>query len=433
MKNHAFILALVIPSLALAQSVMDPNLRVQTYLSGLSSPTGAVFLGNTQDALITQKNDGRVLLMRNRQIVGTVLDLPVANDSERGLLGITNSPTFETDKLVYLYHTVASADGGTAIVNRVSRYVWNGTNLVFNRNVLELPGGPGPNHDGGKMVFDSKGKLMVVIGDLNRNEQTSNFQNSAALNGVGAVLRVQPSGGAVSTNPYASGARTVVDDIYAHGIRNSFGLAIDPVTGSLWDTENGPNRMDEINQISPGFNSGWEDIMGPTSRGGSTAGLSSLGPRSFYSEPEFSWADPVAPTDLHFFNSPRLGSSYRNDLFVGDVNTGSLYHFDLNAKRNALVLGGALADGVADNLGDPLAEQGSILFGSGFGVVTDLFNGPGGLYVLSLSQGRMYRISEDPAAAMSLQAGELGVTVVPEPVQQTAVLVAIGLLLTRRT
>lgn len=431
MRYIHILVVTLLPALAVAQSVVDPNLRVQTYISGLSAPTGAVFLGNTQDALITQKNDGKVLLMRNRQIVGTVLDLPVANNSERGLLGIAISPTFETDKLVYLYHTVASADGGAALANRVSRYVWNGTNLVFNRNVLELPGGPGPAHDGGKMVFDNKGKLMVVVGDLNRNELTSNFQTSGVLNRVGAVLRVQPSGGVVSTNPFAGGARTAVDDIYAYGIRNSFGLAIDPVTGSLWDTENGPNRMDEINQISPGFNSGWEDVMGPSSRGGTTNNLASLGPRAFYSEPEFSWADPVAPTDLHFFNSPRLGAEYRNDLFVGDVNTGSLYHFDLNAQRNALVLAGDLADGVADNLSDPLDEQESIVFGSGFGVVTDLFNGPGGLYVLSLSKGRMYRISEDPLASASM-AMELGVGFVPEPMLGS-LLIGVILLIPRRT
>jgi hypothetical protein len=53
---------------------------------------------------------------------------------------------------------------------------------------------------------------------------------------------------------------------YAYGVRNSFGLAFDPLTGELWDTENGPDSYDEVNLVLPGFNSGWEKIMGPNSR-----------------------------------------------------------------------------------------------------------------------------------------------------------------------
>src|SRR5436190_1342963 len=112
----------VFHSFATAQTVNDPSLTVQTYLRGLSQPTGAAFLNDAGDMLITQKNDGRVLLVKNKQIVGTALDLPVANDSERGLLSIALSPTFATDKLVYLYHTAAATDGGTPISNKISRY-----------------------------------------------------------------------------------------------------------------------------------------------------------------------------------------------------------------------------------------------------------------------------------------------------------------------
>jgi aldose sugar dehydrogenase len=343
----------------------------------------------------------------------------VANDSERGLLGIALSPNFASDSLVYTYHTAATADGGTPISNKISRYRWTGTSLVFDRKIADLPPGPGPNHDGGKILFDQKGKLMAVIGDLNRQERTTNFENSGTTNRVGAILRMQPSGKSISTNPFASVAGA--QDIYAYGVRNSFGIAIDPLTGALWDTENGPNRMDEINLVSPGFNSGWRDIMGPRSRNNNSTGtLVNLGPRAFYSDPEFSWAEPVAPTDLHFFDSSRLGNDYANDLFVGDVNSGSIFHFDLAADRRSLVLSGALADRVADNsAGDMLAEQQSIVFGEGFGIVSDLLNGPGGLFALSLSRGRLYRISQNPVATSSITSQmsmmTLGETMVAEP------------------
>jgi glucose/arabinose dehydrogenase len=418
MRNRSvlFVVLMSLPGFASAQSVVDPNLKVDTYLTGLDSPTGVVFLNGSGDALVTQKNDGRVLFVRRRRVVGTALDLPVANSSERGLLSIVLSPSFATDKRVFLYHSAASSDGAAPVAHRISRYRWNGSRLVFDRTIIDLPGGPGPNHDGGKMLIDPKGKLMAVIGDLNRQERTQNFENSTMLTRSAAIIRVGRKGERILSNPFAGGSsapRTPSDDILAYGIRNSFGLAIDPVTRFIWDTENGPGSFDEINRVTGGFNSGWRDIMGPRSRNGGTTGtLVSFGPKAAYSDPEFSWVEPVAPTDLHFNTSLRLGSDYMNDLFVGDVNTGSLFHFNLTSDRKSLVLTGPLSDMVADNTGGLLDEQQSIIFGSGFGVTTDILNGPGGLFVLSLSKGALYRIRE--SATTSAQAMSLRATSVPE-------------------
>ena len=73
-------------------------------------------------------------------------------------------------------------------------------------------------------------------------------------------------------------------------------------------------------------------------------------PGSHYSDPEFSWRDPVGPTALVFLNSPELGPQYENDLFIGDIKNGTLYRFTLNALRTAFTFQGAgLADRVADN------------------------------------------------------------------------------------
>ncbi|HVT90873.1 MAG TPA: PQQ-dependent sugar dehydrogenase [Tepidisphaeraceae bacterium] len=421
---------MTITTAGLAQTVVDPDLIVDNYARGFDNPTGIAFLNGAGDALVTQKNDGRVLFLHNRKITSTALDLPVANDSERGLLSIALSPAFATDHQVYLYHTVATKDGGAATSNRIDRWTWNGSRLTFNRTIMDLPATPGPNHDGGKILFDGKGKLFAVVGDLNQTGRTQNFEGSNSFTQTSVIIRVQPDGRAISTNPFAgvSGAQ----NIYAYGVRNSFGLAVDPVTNNLWDTENGQNSFDEINQVSPGSNSGWRDIMGPTSRnGGSTGTLVNISSRAFYSEPEFSWATPVAPTDLHFFNGPQMGEQYRNDLFVGDVNTGSLFHFDLTANRRALALSGSLADLVADNdTSNRLAEQNSILFGDGFGATSDILSGPGGMFVLSLTNGRLYRIRENPAASSIVPL--FSISQVPEPSAAAALLLIYSLTSTRR-
>jgi glucose/arabinose dehydrogenase len=273
-------------------------------------------------------------------------------------------------------------------------------------------------------MFDAKGKLFVVIGDLNRQERTTNFETSNDTNRIGAILRIQPNGNGIATNPFNAQQETArtrgpLADVYAYGIRNSFGIAFDAVTGNLWDTENGPDRMDEINLVRPGFNSGWRDIMGPMSQTPVEPGsLVQLGDNAHYSDPELSFSSPVAPTDLHFYEGSRLGSAYRNDLFVGDVNTGSLFHFDLTSQRKSLRLSGPLSDYIVNNEGDLIDELGDVILGEGFGTISDILSGPGGMFVLSLSDGTLFRIQQDPdagARAKGLVFDGAGVVVVPEP------------------
>ena len=211
-------------SAANAQSLVDPRLRVQTWVKGLDGPTGLAFLGDSGDALALEKNTGRVKLLRNRAVVSTVLDLPVANASEQGLLGVALSPQFATDKYVYLYYTASTVDGGQAYDNRVDRYVWNGTSLALDRHIVRMPSLPGPNHNGGKITFGPDNKLYVVTGDVNRNGRTANYESSREITRSAAVLRLNPNGSSVSSNPFYSTAHigttsAPLNDIYAYGVR----------------------------------------------------------------------------------------------------------------------------------------------------------------------------------------------------------------------
>jgi aldose sugar dehydrogenase len=136
---------------------------------------------------------------------------------------------------------------------------------------------------------------------------------------------------------------------YAYGIRNSFGIDFDPVTGNLWDTENGPAYGDEINLVRPGFNSGYYPVQGIWSHGVdpksniSTWKIASINPGTFvdfggkgnYSAPEFIWADTVGVIAVKFFQSDGLGEDYKDDMFVGSIVKGDIYHFDLNQNDSA--------------------------------------------------------------------------------------------------
>jgi glucose/arabinose dehydrogenase len=130
-----------------AQTVKDPDLRVQEYATGLSAPVNMAFLGR-DDILILQKNDGRVRRVIGGVVqAGQVLDLNVDNSSERGLLGIALHPQFPTTPLVYLYFTESSTTGDTTgspapLANRVASFTWNGTSLINQAPILDLPVSP---------------------------------------------------------------------------------------------------------------------------------------------------------------------------------------------------------------------------------------------------------------------------------------------------
>jgi glucose/arabinose dehydrogenase len=166
--------------------------------------------------------------------------------------------------------------------------------------------------------------------------------------------------------------------------------------------------------VEPGFNSGadrvygiWEvNEMGDILKnkkgesitvGDSPQNLVYFNGKGHYSPPEFIWGKTVAPTALSFLDSDKLGSNYKDDIFVGSADGGRLFHFDLNENRNGLVLKGNLTDKIALNK----TEFGDILVAEGFSIITDVKQGPDGyLYVVSgLKQskteekpGAVYRI-----------------------------------------
>jgi glucose/arabinose dehydrogenase len=326
-----------------------------------------------------------------------VLHLPVESENERGLLGIavSNEADSSGTRAVFLYYT-ESAEGGE-VRNKIDKYDWTGSgNLSGGTLVLDLPGTPGPNHNGGKLIMGPDEMLYAVIGDLNHEGKLQNFQDGNAPDDTSVILRVDQGGNAPDdgNNSVLSDSDPQVGDslrrYYAYGIRNSFGIAFDPVTGTLWDTENGSTEYDEINVVKPGFNSGWRSVMGPIERTDKTIDDLVRFNGSQYADPVFSWLVSEGITDIEFLNSTRLGDQYTNNIFVGNVNNGNLYLFTVNDNRTGLTFDGS--SGLADLVADNNAELSAVTFGTGFGEITDIETGPDGyLYILSFN-GSLYRI-----------------------------------------
>jgi aldose sugar dehydrogenase len=403
-----------------AINIGDPNLKYEIVASGLKSPTTMAFLG-PNDILVNEKLNGTVQRIIDGKIQPQpILDVSVANKNERGMLGIAvakpsinnnNNNSTSPTTYVFVSYTETKAEGSDIcprpnrcepghdpIGNRLYRYelASNNSKLINPKLLLDLPAVPGPGHNSGKIIIGPDNNVYFTIGDLGAYKtETQNYPNNPNSNGTSGVYRITQDGKAVKA---IIGDKDPLDKYYAYGLRNSFGMDFDPVTGKLWNTENGAACCDEINLVDPGFNSGWRKVQGFWEVKGNTYGnmvhnptdLVDFGGKGKYRSPEFVWLNTTGPTAIKFLNSDKLGKQYQNDMFVADYHGGNIYHFKLNQNRTALVLNGTLTDKIANNA----QELDDIKFVVGMGAITDLQVSPydGYLYAVSFSGGKIYRI-----------------------------------------
>ena len=392
-------------------TINDDSLTVEKVTSGLKFPTSMTFVGNNE-MLVTEKNTGRVIRVLDGQVQDNPLvDLPVATKIERGLLGIVASKHLDGKTFVFLSYTESgnNEDGSDVsnniepLGNRLYRYQYVDGQLIDPVLLLDLTAIPNnvnrTDHNGGKVTIGPDNNVYMIIGEVGGHRtQAQNIENGPAPNGLGGVLRITQDGGLVDDEPIF-GTDLPLGVYYAMGIRNSFGIDFDPLTGNLWDTENGPTAGDEINLVFPGFNSGWSLIQGFSGDDllGNEATPSDLVifGNGKYAEPKFTWHIPIGPTALKFLNSDKLGKEYENNMFVGDINNGNLYRFTLNEARNDIDINNTYvghASALVDKKVDNTVESIPITFGQGFGGITDIQVGPDGyLYVLSFT-GDLYKI-----------------------------------------
>lgn len=382
----------------------DDALKIELVTEGLEFPTSMRFLDDN-DILVLQKDDGKVLLVSGGQLHNqTVLQVRVANEAERGLLGVAiwnkgSSPNYDTEVFLYFTEIIEPSDDGN-LRNRVYKYSydWNEKILANQTLILDLPGEPGPFHNGGKIAIGPyDGYLYAVIGDVNAGGgMLDNEISGRDPDDKSVILRVDKETGLpAESNPFYDSKMEKLKRYYAYGIRNGFGMDFDPVSHNLWITENGPDTYDEINIIRPGFNSGWHKVVGPISRNNVTMDELVIFDGAKYEDPVFSWYTPIGVTDIEFFDSEKLGEKYENNVFVGDINNGNLYFFEVNEERTGLVFQDSrLSDLVADPVQDDESpEITSILLGEGFERITDIETGPDGfLYILTYDDGKIYRI-----------------------------------------
>jgi len=313
---------------------------------------------------------------------------------------------------VFLFYTAAQ-QGGLPLGNVVYRYELVNNKLTNPTLLLDLPATPGAIGNGGKILINPSDKnLYITIGGVGvdaHRTKAQNVKNGGEPDGTSGILVIDQNGRAVS-HANSLGNEDPLNKYYAYGIWNSFGIDFDPLTGNLWDTENGVIFGDEINLVYPGFNSGWNKVDGIWERGYSVEDaedhvissqmlddvLFDFDGKGKYSLPEITWFNDVGLTAIRFLDSDKLGEQYENDMFVADIVNGNIYHFDLNEERTELKfpLNSPLYDKVVGSNETRFNDE--IVFAEGFGGITDIEIGPtdGYLYILAFheQEGSIYRI-----------------------------------------
>lgn len=329
----------VLPSYAIAgeTGALEPWLTGLRFPSNMAwSPDGRLFL--------TEKDAGDVRIVQDGELLAEpFLHLDVAAGGEMGLLGIALHPSFPEEPWVYVYFSSAADQRNEVVRFRADGNV--ATDSEFLIDGLELHG----IHNGGDLAFGLDSTLFITMGDAAESERAQ-IENDIG----GKVLRLNADGAIPLDNPFGD------SPVYSIGHRNSFGICVDPATGEVWETENGPSSDDEINRIVPGANYGWPEQLGP---GGALDG---------FVDPVLDYQQVIVPTGCTVWN---------DSLYFGA--------FDGIVRRLRLPPA------------EPARDEAVADLGKG---ITDLAVGPdGALYVATVDT--IYRMESPPSGSIPTPAG----------------------------
>jgi len=288
--------------------------QAQTIAEGLEHPWGLEFLPDKR-MLVTER-PGRL------RIVGTdgLLSEPLAGvpqvyaSGQGGLLDVALSPTFASDRLVYLSFAEDGAGGaGTAVARgRLGERGLENTQVIWRQQ----PKVGGSNHWGSRIVFRPDGTLFVTLGE--RFSYSERAQDLSAT--LGKVVRINPDGSAPRDNPFVN-REGVRPEIWSYGHRNVQAAALHPETGQLWTVEHGARGGDELNHPEAGKNYGWPVISYGThysylkiGEGTTKAGME---------QPVYYWDPVIAPSGMAIYTG-ELFAGWKNNFLIGSLTPGGL-------------------------------------------------------------------------------------------------------------
>jgi glucose/arabinose dehydrogenase len=217
-------------------------------------------------------------------------------------------PDFDDNGLIYLSYTKPMPDNRNVLA--IGRGRWNGRALQdFEDVYVGHEGSAGPS----RLAFGHDGKLYF----------TASGGDPQALDNIGGkVLRINDDGSAPADNPFV-GRDDALPEVFTYGHRNSLGLAVHPVTGDIWQHENGPNGGDEINVLRAGANYGWPIVSLGRTYQGPWQSSHQRPTHDNFEPPVVFWMPAIAPSGMLFYTGDAL-PKWKGDIFVGGLRYGEI-------------------------------------------------------------------------------------------------------------
>ena len=285
-------------------------IRTTVIAGGLWHPWSLAWLPNG-DMLVTERN-GKLRMVRDGRLdPDPIAGVPKVHSVRlSGLMEVLPHPNFAQNHFLYLTYT--KDVGPDQVATTLARGRLEGHELLDVKDILICDSWAGDGGSGSRLAWGRDGMLYMTTGASNGNAA----QEGSSLRGK--ILRLRDDGSPAPGNPFEhrAGFRP---EIYTMGHRNSLGLALNPVTGDLWNNENGPYGGDEINVIKAGANYGWPLV----SFGRDYSGPQIVSFKEGTALPIVFWAPSIAPSGMAFYTGDRF-PGWKNNVLVGAMLGGAV-------------------------------------------------------------------------------------------------------------
>ncbi|MDN3586418.1 PQQ-dependent sugar dehydrogenase [Pedobacter aquatilis] len=296
--------------------------------------------------LVTQKGGNMVILTADGKLSKTIEGLPKVDDSgQGGLLDVTLDPDFTKNRMIYWAYSEPQAKG---VLLAIAKGKLSASETsIENQTIIyrATPAYGGKLQYGSRIVFEKNGNLFVSTGE--RSGGDIRIQAQYLNSSLGKILHLTKDGKAVPNGPFA-GKADAKPEIYAYGLRNPDGLAINPLTGDLWEAEFGPRGGDEVNLIKPGKNYGWPIITYGTEYSGKKVG-DGIQQKDGMEQPVYYWNPSISPGCIAFYNGSAI-PEWKGNLFVGALSGSHIIR--LVIKDNKIVGEERLLEGKGERFRD---------------------------------------------------------------------------------
>lgn len=284
--------------------------QVEVLSKDLGKPWGIINLPDGR-LLITDKRGYMNIVSTDGKQISKIEGFPkVDSKGQGGMLDVALDPDFATNNIIYFSFSEPYEKGNHTAVGKGKLSpdfkTISGVKVIFRAT----PTYDGDKHYGSRLAFDKDGNLFVSTGE--RSDKQTRVYAQRTDNYLGKILKITKDGMPAPGNPFI-GKTGFKPEIYAYGIRNPQGMAID-TNGNLWDVEMGPRGGDEINLIKAGKNYGWGDVTygieysGEKINNGTTQEAGT-------EQPVYYWDPVISPSGVTFYTGNI--EEWKGNLMIG--------------------------------------------------------------------------------------------------------------------